>query len=98
VQPFLSSQGAYGRVINMTPEYADKYDAMISEAASKTTADERRPLYEEIQLAAQEDAVVIWMYQGVGRVHLQRWVQDYYFNPAYSAADHSYVYALSKGE
>jgi peptide/nickel transport system substrate-binding protein len=98
VQPFLSSQGAYGRVINMTPEYAEKYDAMISEAASKTTAEERRPLYEEIQLAAQEDAVVIWMYQGVGRVHLQRWVQDYYFNPAYSAADHSYVYALSKGE
>jgi peptide/nickel transport system substrate-binding protein len=48
VQPFLSSQGAYGRVINMTPEYADKYDAMIAEAASKTTAEERTPLYEEI--------------------------------------------------
>ena len=57
-----------------------------------------RPVYEEIQLAAQEDAVVIWMYQGVGRIHLQKWVKDYYYNPAYSAPDHSYVYALSKGE
>jgi peptide/nickel transport system substrate-binding protein len=98
VQPFLSSQGAYGRVINMTPEYAQKYDDLIAEGASLTDPEARRAVYEEIQLAAQEDAVVIWMYQGVGRVHLQRWVQDYYFNPAYSAADHSYVYALSKGE
>jgi len=98
VHPFLHSQGAYGRVINMTEEYATKYDTLIGEAASLTTAEERRPIYEEIQLAAQEDAVVIWMYQGVGRVHLQRWVQDFYYNPAYSAADHSYVYALSKGQ
>ena len=98
VHPFLHSQGAYGRVINMTPEYADKYDALIEEAASLTTAEERRPIYEEIQLDAQEDAVVIWMYQPVGRSHLQRWIHGFYFNPAYSQYEYSYVYALSKGE
>jgi peptide/nickel transport system substrate-binding protein len=98
VHPFLHSQGAYGRVINMPEEIAAEYDALIEEAASLTTAEERRPVYEEIQLKAQEDAVVIWMYQSVGRVHFQRWIKDFYFNPAYSAAEHSYIYALSKGE
>jgi peptide/nickel transport system substrate-binding protein len=98
VQPFLSSQGAYGRVLNMTPEYAEKYDALIAEGASATTAEARRPIYEEIQLASQEDAVVIWMYQASARYHFQRWVHGWYFNPAYSSGAYSYVYALSKGE
>jgi len=98
VHPFLHSQGAYGRVINMTEEYATKYDALIEEAASLTTAEERRPIYEEIQLASQEDAVVMWMYQPVGRSHLQRWMKGFYFNPAYSQYEYSYIYALSKGE
>jgi ABC-type transport system substrate-binding protein len=82
----------------MTEEYAAKYDALIEEAASLTTAEERRPVYEEIQLAAQEDAVNVWMYQGVGRVHLQRWIKGFYFNPAYFQAPYTYIYALSKGE
>jgi peptide/nickel transport system substrate-binding protein len=98
VFPFLHSQGAYGRVINMTPEYADKYDALIEKAASLTTADERRPIYEEIQLDSEEDAVVIWLYQESARYHFQRWVKGWYFNPAYSSGAYSYVYALSKGE
>jgi len=96
VHPFLHSQGAYGRVINFPEDIAAKYDAMIEKAASLTTAEERRPVYEEIQLEAQKDAVVIWLYQGVGRVHLQPWIKGFYFNPAYSSANHSYVYALSK--
>jgi len=82
----------------MTPEYAEKYDALIEKAASLTTVEERRPIYEEIQLDAQEDAVVIWMYQPVGRSHLQTWIHGFYFNPAYSQYEYSYVYALSKGE
>jgi len=97
VHPFLHSQGAYGRVINMPEEIAAEYDALIEEAASLTTAEERRPVYEQIQLKAQEDAVVIWMYQAVGRVHFQNWVKGYYYNPAYSAV-YSYTYAMSKGE
>jgi peptide/nickel transport system substrate-binding protein len=95
VHPFLHSTGAYGRVINMTPEYAEKYDALVEEGAALTDPEARRAVYEDIQLQAQEDAVVIWMYQGVGRMHLQRWIQGMYYNPAYSAV-YSYVYAQSK--
>jgi peptide/nickel transport system substrate-binding protein len=96
VQPFLHSQGAYGRVINMTPEYADKYDSMIEEAAALTDQEARRAIYEQIQLDAQEDAVVIWMYQTIGRYNFQEWIHNWYFNPAYSSAYYSYVYALAK--
>jgi peptide/nickel transport system substrate-binding protein len=96
VHPFLHSQGAYGRVINMPEEVAAEFDALIEEAAALTTVEERRPIYEQIQLKSQEDAVVIWMYQAVGRVHLQPWIHNFYYNPAYSAPEHSYIYALSK--
>ena len=96
VHPFLHSTGAYGRVINMPEDKAAEFDALIETAASLTDPEERRVIYEEIQLKAQEDAVVIWLYQGVGRVHLQPWITGFYYNPAYSSADHSYVYALSK--
>lgn len=96
VHPFLHSQGAYGRVVNMPEEKAAEYDALIEEAASLTTAAERRPVYEEIQRKAAEEAVDVWLYQAVGRVHLQEWMQDFYYNPAYSNAAYSYVYALDK--
>ena len=96
VQPFLHPQGAYGRVVNMPEEKAAEYAALIEEGASLTSIEERRPVYEEIQLKAQEDAVNIWLYQSVGRVHLQEWIEGFYYNPAYSSANHSYVYALSK--
>ena len=96
VHPFLHSQGAYGRVINMPEDKAAEFDALIEKAASLTTADERRPVYEEIQLKAQEDAVCIWLYQAVGRVHLQQWIEGFYYNSAYSSASYSWAYALSK--
>jgi peptide/nickel transport system substrate-binding protein len=96
VHPFLHSQGAYGRVINMPEEKAAEFDALIEEAAALTTVEERRPIYEEIQLKAQEDAVVIWMYQELARYNFQTWIKNWYFNPAYSAGAYSYIYALSK--
>jgi peptide/nickel transport system substrate-binding protein len=98
VQPFLSSVGAYGRVINMTPDYQQKYDDLIAKGASLATVEERRPVYEEIQLDAEQDAVVIWMYQPIGRSHFQKWIHGFYYNPAYYQAEYTYIYALSKGE
>ncbi|OQY16567.1 MAG: hypothetical protein B6I35_15710 [Anaerolineaceae bacterium 4572_32.2] len=80
----------------MPDDLAAEFDAMIEEAASYTTVEERRPIYEAIQLKAQEEAVVIWMYQPVGRYHLQESIKGFYFNPAYSGKAYSYIYALSK--
>jgi len=97
-QPFLHSQGTYGRVINMKPDLAAEFDALVEEGAALTDAEERRAVYETIQLRAQEEATSIWLYQPVGRAHFQRWIHDYYYNPAYPNTTYSYIYALSKGE
>jgi peptide/nickel transport system substrate-binding protein len=96
VQPFLFSQGAYGRVINMTEEYAAKYDDLIIRGAQATDPAEREAIYQEIQLAAQEDAPVIWMYQLLDMHPFQEWIKGWYFNPAYSQPEYSWIYALSK--
>jgi peptide/nickel transport system substrate-binding protein len=96
VQPFLHSQGNYGRVINLTDEIAAEFDAMIEEAAALTAVEDRRPIYEEIQLKAQEEAPVIWMYQQLARGHFQPWIKNFYFNPAYSQFAFMWTYALEK--
>jgi peptide/nickel transport system substrate-binding protein len=99
VHPFLHSQGAYGRVINMVesdPDLAAEFDALINEAAALTTVEERRPLYEEIQLKAQEEAVILWGYQTVERLHYQNWIEGFYFNPGLPNSEYAYLYALEK--
>jgi peptide/nickel transport system substrate-binding protein len=96
VHPFLHSQGAYGRVVNMPEEIAAEYDALIEEAAALTAVEDRRPIYEQIQLKAQEDAVNIWMYQQLDRPNFQMWIKNFYFNPAYSQFAFMWTYALEK--
>ena len=96
VQPFLFSDGNYGRVINMTDEYKQKYDQWIFDGIKETDPEKRRLIYEKIQLAAQEDAPVIWMYQRINMAPLQLWMKGFYYNPAYSQEAYSWIYALSK--
>jgi ABC-type transport system substrate-binding protein len=69
---------------------------LIDQGASLTTVEERRPIYEEIQLKAQEEAVNIWMYQLLERYHFQEWIDGFYFNPAYGTPAYNWIYALSK--
>jgi len=96
VHPFLHSQGSYGRVVNMPEEKAAEFDALIVQGATYTTAEDRRPVYEELQLKAQEDAVNIWEYQVLARYHMQSWIKGFYFNPAYGQPPYTWIYALSK--
>jgi ABC-type transport system substrate-binding protein len=64
--------------------------------ATLTTPEERRPVYEELQLKAQEEAVNIWMYQQLDRWHFQTWIKGYYNNSAYNQPPYTWIYALSK--
>jgi peptide/nickel transport system substrate-binding protein len=92
VNAYLHSQGDFSHAINMPEEIAAEYDALIEAAASRTKVEERRPLYEQLQLKAQEDAVVIWLVQPVNRAHLQRWIQGF----SYTSEWANYIYGLSK--
>ncbi len=98
VQPFLYSEGSYGRVINMTDDYQAKYDQWIFDEVMETDPEKRRPIFETIQLAVQEDAVNIWMYQSTYMIPVQLWIKGVYYNPAYMywQEAYSWVYALSK--
>jgi ABC-type transport system substrate-binding protein len=80
----------------MTDEFKQKYEAWIIEGVKETDPEKRTAIYEQIQLASQEDAVVIWAYQPTWMVPLQTWMKDFYFNPAYSAEAYSWIYALAK--
>ena len=95
--PFLYSQGAYGRVIRLPEALQKKYDAWILEGAALTDQEERRKIYEQIQLgAAEEDVINIWMYQVLDGIHFQTWVKGFYYNPAYGNPEYGWLYALSK--
>ncbi|MEN8241160.1 MAG: ABC transporter substrate-binding protein [Chloroflexota bacterium] len=96
VHPFLHSSGAYGRVANIQDPLKTQFDELVELAASYTDAADRLPIYEEIQLLAQTEAPMIWLYQSVGRAHFSPWIQGWYFNGAYSGTTFSYVYALDK--
>jgi peptide/nickel transport system substrate-binding protein len=94
--PFLYSQGAYGRIVNMPAEKQKEYDDLILKGASETDQVKRRAIYETIQKKAQDEAVNIWMYQALEGIHYQTWVNGFYFNPAYGNPEYGWVYAMSK--
>ena len=96
VLPFLHSGGAYGRVANIQDPLKTELDTMIAEGAALTDPDARRPIYETLQLKAQEEAIMIWMYQPLVRYHFSPWIEGWYYNGAYSAGSFSYIYALDK--
>ena len=96
VGPFLYSQGAYGRVINMTADLAQQFDELVLKGAAETDQEARRKIYQEIQLKAQEEAVVVWMYQNLDGMFFQQWIKGFYFNPAYQEPSYAWIYALSK--
>ena len=96
VHPFLHSQGAYGRIVNMPADMAAIYDAKIVEGATATDQAERRKIYEEMQLMAQEDGINVWIYQVLDGIHYQKWINGFYYNPAYGNAEYGWIYGLSK--
>ena len=96
VQPFLFSQGSYGRVINMTDDFKKKYDALIIQGVQTVDQAARQKIYEQIQLDSEQDAVVLWAYQVLEFVDLQTWIKGFYYNPAYFNNPYTWVYALEK--
>ncbi len=94
--PLLHAQGVYGSFIQMTPDYATKYERLLQEGIRLPGSPARRVVYEQVQAEAQQDAVALWLYQPLGRAHFQHWVTGFYYNPAHPVAGYSYLYALSE--
>jgi peptide/nickel transport system substrate-binding protein len=95
-QPFLYSQGTYGRVINLDPGLAARIDGLILAGAQETDLVERRAIYEEIQKLSTDDVINIWMYQALDGIHFQKWVDGFFYNPAFGNPETAFFYGLSK--
>jgi len=96
VNPFLYSQGAFGRVINMAPELQAKFDELIVKGATTIGTENRTPIYEEIQKMAQDNAVNIWMYQANDGLHFQEWISGFFYNPGYGNPEMAEFYYYTK--
>lgn len=99
VHTFLHSQGNYGREVNIAsgdPETAAEFDALIDKAASLTSVEERRTIYEDIQLKAQEEAILLWGYQLIDALHYQDRIDVNYWNPGLPNMQYAYIYAMDK--
>ncbi|MBI9043816.1 MAG: ABC transporter substrate-binding protein [Anaerolineaceae bacterium] len=94
--PFLHSQGAYGRIVNMPDDVAAEYDALIVQGATEGDVAARTQIYQDMQKRAQEEAINIWMYQVLDGIHYQNWIDGFYYNPAYGNPEYGWIYGLSK--
>jgi peptide/nickel transport system substrate-binding protein len=96
VQPFLYSQGNYGRVINIAPELSARIDGLILNGAKETDPAKRTAIYEEIQQISMDEAINIWMYQALDGIHFQKWINGFNYNPAYGNPEIAFFYGLTK--
>ncbi len=91
VVPFLASYGTYGS--GVPKDLQPKMDEMIANAVAATGPAERQKLYEDIQKFVHDNAIHLYLAQGLIRRYFQDWVQDYYYNPSYSD---QWFYPLAK--
>jgi peptide/nickel transport system substrate-binding protein len=96
VQPFLYSQGTYGRVINLAPDLAARIDGLILDGAKETDPAKRRLIYEELQRISTDEVINIWMYQALDGIHFQKWINGFFYNPAFGNPEIAFFYGLSK--
>lgn len=93
VVPYLASYGTYGS--GVPKDLQPQMDELISKAVNATDSAERQKVYEEIQKFTYDNAIHIWLAQGLTRRYFQDWVEGFYYNPSYSS-DSGWYYQYSK--
>lgn len=93
VVPYLASYGTYGS--GVPKELQPQMDELIEKAVTATDAKEREKLYFEIQKFTHDNAIQIWLAQGLTRRYFQDWVGGFYYNPSYSD---QWFYQFSKAK
>lgn len=93
VVPYLASYGTYGS--GVPKDLQPQLDELISKAVNATDPAERQKIYQEIQKFTYDNAIHIWLAQGLTRRYFQNWVQGFYYNPSYSS-DSGWYYQYAK--
>ncbi len=83
VQPYMTSAGAFSAAQHFPQEMYDRYEKLIREAweASNRDTAEANKIYAELQKAAVDDCIDIFLVQPTGRHYEQLWIKGYYYNP-----------------
>lgn len=92
VVPYLT--GTYGRRQSMPDEMREQFQAIVDQAISAGTPEEREALYFQLNDLVYENTPLILTAVATARRYEQRWVQGWYYNPIYP--DDEYYYVLSK--
>ncbi|MCL4562077.1 MAG: ABC transporter substrate-binding protein [Chloroflexi bacterium] len=95
-QPFLFSQGTDGRAINLPADLSAQIDGLILQGAKETDPAKRKVIYENLQKISQDEVINIWMYQALDGIHWQKWVDGFFYNPAFGNAEAAFFYGLTK--
>lgn len=93
VVPYLASYGTYGS--GVPKDLQSQLDEMIDKASGETDEAKRAQAYYDIQKFIYDNAVHLFLAQGLTRRYFQPWVKGFYYNPSY-ALDAGWFYQYSK--
>jgi ABC-type transport system substrate-binding protein len=93
VVPFLTSSGPGMKDLGYSNS---TLDAMVAQAGSDMNPVTRAAKYENISMAAYENALYLWLCQRTSFTAMRSWVQGFEYNPMSSMAPPLMYYQLSK--
>ena len=93
VHPYMHTHGAFANFQHFPEDLQALFDEKLDAAKTIVHPEEADAAYHEIQQLAVEKAIDIFLIQPTGRHYEQKWVQGWYYNPAYPG---TYFYPLSK--
>jgi peptide/nickel transport system substrate-binding protein len=91
VYPYIL--GTYGGRQNLPEEVRAQFAAIINQAVEETDPARRGQVYQQFNQLYYDLAPSIPLFQEIGQSYRQRWIQGWYYNPAFPGL---YFYALSK--
>ncbi|HID52164.1 MAG TPA: ABC transporter substrate-binding protein [Anaerolineae bacterium] len=95
VQPFTI--GTYAGRQNLPDDIKAQFTELVNAGVASADPAEREQIYYELQQLHHDMAIQITLSQIAGARYEQRWVQDWYFNPALFG-QYPYAYSLNAGE
>jgi peptide/nickel transport system substrate-binding protein len=94
VQPFLSSNGAYGLALGLPDELQEQFDTMIAEAKAIADPQEQHEAYKAIQRLSVEKMTSLWGIQPMIRHYEPLWIEGYFYHPSFDPFP--FAYGLSE--
>lgn len=94
VVPYIASYGAFSG--GVPKDLVQQADDLVAKAAAETDEAKRQQDYFDIQKFVYDNAIHVYLDQGVGRRYENVNVKGWFYNPIYCDGTSSFAYRLSK--